>query len=42
VDTNLGDSPEQELQSITDTSHLLENFWDVGTNSDFGTSESAQ
>jgi hypothetical protein len=42
VDANLEDSPEQELQSIRDTSHVPENFGDVGTNSDFGTSESAQ
>jgi hypothetical protein len=36
------DFPEEEFQSIENIPHLTENVWNVDTNSDFGTSESAQ
>jgi hypothetical protein len=42
VDAELEDSPAKEWQSLPDAPHLPENWWDVETNSDFGTSESAQ
>jgi hypothetical protein len=42
VKTEREDLPEEEFQSVKDIPHLTENVWNVDTNSDFGTSESAQ
>jgi hypothetical protein len=42
VNTEREDLAEEDFQSIENIPHLTENVWNGDTNSDFGTSESAQ